>query len=113
MACSSSHLSRTLTTAIFPLLIYIFQLLGKASNAASGIAGMLLLLKIAVELRQHRLHVPRSRQTSRRRRAPQETLAGCYFCEELHVLRPYHFDGLRVGVCQHCYRNLHLSRRTT
>jgi hypothetical protein len=104
-----------LTIAVLPLLIYVFQLLGKISSAASCVAGMLLVLKVVVELRHARpLPRPRSpRQPSAPlvRRAPQEPLAGCYFCGKIQMLRPYAIDDeRRVGACQHCHRTLFLSR---
>ena len=99
---------RTLTIAIFPFLIYVFQLVGKASTTTSEITGILLLLNIIVELWQHRQQScgvsPKPRPSSRR--APQKALAGCYLCEEVQVLRSYSFDGIRVGVCSRCYQNL-------
>ncbi len=107
-----------LTIAVLPLLIYVFQLLGKVSSMASCVAGMLLVLKVVVELRharpQHRPRSPRQPPAPLVRRASQEALAGCYFCGEVHALRPYPIgDGVRVGVCQHCHCSLNLSRRST
>ncbi len=107
-----------LTIAILPLLIYVFQLLGKVSSVASCVAGMLLVLKVVVELRHARpQHRPRAQRSLRQqpaplvRRAPQEALAGCYFCGKVQMLRPYAIDDeRRVGACQHCHRTLFLSR---
>ena len=111
--------SRTFTIAILPLLIYVFQLLGKASNTASCVAGMLFVLKVSIELRQSRQQpcsrMPRSTRppAPRVRHSPQTALAGCYFCEELRVLRPYWLEGMHVGVCQDCYHSLLVSRWAT
>jgi hypothetical protein len=107
--------SRMLTIALLPLLIYGFQLLGKASTVASVLAALLFVLKVILELRQARQQPyprkPRARPpVSRVSRPAQTALAGCYFCEELRVLRPYRLEGIRVGICQECSHSLLVSR---
>ncbi len=109
--------SPLLTIVVFPLLIYLCQQFGKFSSIASSLAGMLLILKIVVELRHHlqqsRSRMLHPRSASPARRVSQNTLAACYFCEERHRLHPYTIDGMRIGVCQHCYINLRFSRQYT
>ena len=106
----SKHYS-TLTIAIFPLAIYFLQLLGKASALAACAAGILVVLKVIVELQHHH-------RASVRRPSPPPTLvrvqaplAGCYLCGELHHLRPYQMEGQRVGICRHCHHCMAFSGR--
>ena len=106
--CAPLGCSRTLTIAVFPLLIYVCQVFGKASGMAATLAGMLVVLKVLIEWhQQHRL------QSSRQPRASQAPIAGCYCCQRVRVLHPYHIEGIRVGVCSHCQRSLKRSRHWT
>ncbi len=102
----TSHYT-TLIVAIFPLAIYFFQLLGKVSSFAAGAAGVLVVLKVIVELHHHHA-APRS---SRPAPAPaliqvEAPIAGCYLCQELRHLRPSNVGGHRVGICQRCHHCL-------
>ncbi len=59
MACSSHHpiplvCTQTFIIAVFPVLIYVCQWFGKVSSAAGCLSGMLLVLKMMVELRHAR-----------------------------------------------------------
>jgi len=53
---------RTLTIAVFPLAIYVFQLLSRVSFAATCATGVLVALKALVEWGHHRPHCPQPRQ---------------------------------------------------
>lgn len=106
--CPPLGCSRTLTIAVLPLLIYVCQVFGKASGMAATLAGMLVVLKVLIEW--HQQHRP---QASRQPRAPQAPIAGCYLCQRVQVLHPYHIEGMRVGVCSSCQCSLKRSRRWT
>ena len=118
MARSSHHptplgCTQTLIIAIFPVLIYLCQWFDKANSVATCLAGMLLALKTVVELRsahQQPKHprVLHPRSAHLRRRVAQQTVAGCYFCEEVCMLQPDSLEGMRVGVCQKCSTSLRL-----
>ena len=111
----------TITMGILPLAIHFLQLFGKASIAATVVATLLVILKIAIEYHRHISSKPVAAPTLHIAPAPISTasvapftqvpyhapIAGCYLCQHHRPLRPYQIDTThRVGVCQDCYSSL-------
>lgn len=101
-----------LTIVVFPLTIYFVPQMGERNlSLAAYVTGILVMLKVVIEWgnrshSHHRHHAPVYRYSVPRPClvSVQAPLAGCYLCQHIHYLRPYHTaSGQRVGLCQRCY----------
>ncbi len=101
----------TLTIAVLPLCIYFLQLAGKVSALAAFVAGILVILKVALEWSNHwqRTSHQSVRRVSMRPRAPVVLVAPCYLCNKMEYLHPYRLDHHHVGICQKCHHCLNFT----
>ena len=101
---SHSTMVRVLTVVVLPVAIYVLQLLGKVSALAALVAGILLGLKVLLEL----LSTPASvRPFSSRRRRSTPSIQ-CHYSQRHHIplrLHPNPDHRLPSGtqVCESCY----------
>ena len=103
-----------LTVVIFPVMIYLMQLLGKVSILATCASGALVLCKAILEVRHHHASSHRQSHPLPSRSllvSVQAPVAGCYLCRQVRQLRPYEIEGQRAGICQHCHHWTSFSRQ--
>lgn len=93
---------RLLTLAVLPLTIYLLQIAGKVYGVASIAAGILIFIKVLLDLfaslptHEHRTHTPRP---TRRYQSPP-----CQLCGNANkILVPHPFDSRHLWVCHDCH----------
>jgi hypothetical protein len=100
---TQNYTMRVLAVTLLPLLIYLFELLGKVSGIAALIAGVLLFTKILLDT----LSIPHApvRQVKQRTR-----IVPCYLCQHTTSQPiPCHVPGKRMLVCPNCYQSITFS----
>ncbi len=111
---STTGCYHTLTVVIFPITIYLLQLLGKISLLATCASGALVVCKAILEVRHHHTASRcRSHPHSPRSFLVPVPVAHCFLCQQRRQLRPHEIAGQRVGICQHCYDWIAFSRQHT
>lgn len=93
---------RLLTLAVLPLTIYLLQIAGKVYGMASFAAGILIFIKVLIDLlsslpvHEHRTHTPR--RTSTHQSPP------CQLCQRANqTLVPHSFDSRTLWICHDCH----------
>jgi hypothetical protein len=96
---------RLLTLAVLPVAIYLLQQIGKVYGLASIFAGILIFVKILIDLMTALPVSPSAaRQTapSPRRRIHQSP--PCQLCGNANkILVPHSFDSRHLWVCHDCH----------
>ncbi len=96
-----------ISVAVLPLTIYMLQLLGKFSSTAAIAAGILVILKVLIDLLTSSIHAHKTDQ------ALNYTPPQCHYCNTIHCPFIQH-PNLSLSLlsdtiaCKHCFLN-HLS----
>lgn len=101
---------RLLTLAVLPLTIYLLQIAGKVYGMASIAAGILIFIKVLIDLLASRPTAPRPTHTPRPTRRYQSP--PCQLCQRANqILVTHPFDSRYLWICQDCDHCLSFSQQ--
>lgn len=94
---------RLLTLAVFPLAIYFLQMLGKIYSLAAVAAGILIFVKVLLDLLVSH-SVPQNHSSPAPRRTLTHQSPPCQLCGNANkILVPHPFDSRHLWVCHDCH----------